>query len=342
MASNCIAGTPSSRERGSYRRGVSSRGRIFALVALAAAVASGVVVVGVLATRNHVPTAPKARPGHPPLTLDLGVRTDPEARALRAAQRLRAAKRYAAAATIFGRYRSLEAEVGSALAEQPIAAASRLQQLQAEHPRSSLVALHLGLALYWLRRNDEALTSWQAAARSQPDTAYAVRAEDFLHPQYAPGLPRFVPSFPMPPRIRALPPATQLAALRRAAATGGAREKLLYGVALQQLERPRSAERQFAAAASLAPDDPDARVAAAVGLFDKARPARAFSRLGPLTRTFPQAQTVRFHLGLLLLWSAQVAEARKQLTRARAEGLKTPLGRQATEYLAALARLGTS
>jgi tetratricopeptide (TPR) repeat protein len=321
---------------------VSSRGRIFAIVALAAVVASGVVVVGVLATRNDVPPTPKARGGHAPLSLDLAVRTDPEARALRQALRLYTAKRYAEAGVIFRRYGSLEAQVGAALAERPTDAASRLQQLEAEHPRSSLVALHHGLALYWLRRNDEALTAWQTAARQQPDTPYAVRAEDFLHPQYAPGLPRFVPSFPMPARIRTLPPAQELAALRRAAAAGGAREKLLYGVALQQLDRPLSAERQFAAAARLAPDNPDARVAAAVGRFDKAKPAAAFSRLGPLTRVFPHAQTVRFHLGLLLLWSAQLTEARKQLTEARAEGPNSALGKQATQYLGALRRLGTS
>jgi tetratricopeptide (TPR) repeat protein len=321
---------------------VSSRGRIFAIVALSAVVASGVVVVGVLATRNDVPPTPKVRSGRPPLSLDLALRTDPEARALRQALRLYAAKRYADAAAIFRRYGSLEAQVGAALAERPVDAASRLQQLEAEHQRSSLVALHLGLALYWLRRNDEALTAWRTAAQLQPDTPYAVRAEDFLHPRFAPGLPRFVPSFPSPPRIRALPPAQQLAALRRAAAAGGAREKLLYGVALQQLDRPLSAERQFAAAARVAPGDPDARVAAAVGRFDKANPAAAFSRLGPLTRVFPHAQTVRFHLGLLLLWSAQVTEARKQLSEARAEDPKTALGTQATQYLEALRRLGTN
>jgi tetratricopeptide (TPR) repeat protein len=341
-AFDCIASTASGRKRGSYRRRMSSPGRIFALVALSAVVASGVVVVGVLATRDDVPPTPKARQGHAPLTLDLGVRTDAEARALREAQRLYAARRYTAAGAIFRRDGSLEAQVGAALAEQPAAAAARMQQLRAEHPQSSLVALHFGLALYWLRRNDEALAAWRAAARHQPDTPYAVRAEDFLHPQYAPGLPRFVPSFPMPLRLRVLPPSQQLAALRRAAASGGAREKILYGVALQQLDRPRSAERQFAAAARLAPDDPDARVAAAVGLFDKGRPARAFGRLGPLTRTFPHAQTVRFHLGLLLLWSAQVAEARKQLTQARAEGPRTRLGEQAMQYLRALRRLGTN
>jgi len=50
-----------------------------------------------------------------------------------------------------------------------------------------------------------------------------------------------------------------------------------------------------------------------VGLFDKARPAEAFSRLGPLSRDYPKSATVRFHLGLLLLWSGQVKEARRQL-----------------------------
>jgi tetratricopeptide (TPR) repeat protein len=320
---------------------VSSRGRIFALVALAAVLASGVVVVGVLATRNHVPAAAKPRTGRPPLSLDVGVRTDREAEALRRAQTLYRAGQADAAARIFGRYSSLEAQVGFALADWPGSTVTRLEQLQADHPRSSLVALHLGLALYWVRRNDEALAAWQAAARREPDTPYAIRAGDFLHPQYAPGLPRFVPSFAMPLRIRVLPPAQQLAALRRAARAGGTHEKILYGVALQQLDRPRSAERQFAAAARLAPGDPDARVAATVGLFDKAKPAAAFSRLGPLTRVFPQAQTVRFHLGLLLLWSAQVSEARRQLTQARDEGPKTPLGRQATQYLAALRNVGT-
>ena len=98
---------------------------------------------------------------------------------------------------------------------------------------------------------------------------------------------------------------------------------------------------QFAAAARLAPDDPDARVAEAVGRFDKANPARAFGKLGPLTRVFPQAQTVRFHLGLLLLWSAQVKEARKQLQRAQRQAPHSLLGKQATQYLAALGRIGT-
>jgi predicted Zn-dependent protease len=317
------------------------RGRVFFLVTLAAVVASGLVVAGVLATRNHVAAAPKPRSGRPPLALDLGVRTDREAQDLNRAQQLYADKRYAEAKQIFDRYRSLEAQVGSALASWPDQSLEDLQALAADHPRSSLLALHLGLAYYWDRREQQALSSWQAAQALEPDTSYAIRADDFLHPRFAPGLPGFVPSFQTPLRIRVLEPARRLAALRRQAEGGGARAKLLYGAALQQLGHPRSAEKQFAAAARLAPNDPDARVAATVGLFDKADPSAAFSRLGPLVRVFPHAQTVRFHLGLLLLWSAQVAAARTQLTRARDEDPSSLLGKEANRYLAALRGGGT-
>jgi tetratricopeptide (TPR) repeat protein len=320
---------------------VSSRGRVFALVALAAVAASGVVVVGVLATRGHVPAPPKPRAGRPPLALDLGVRTDAEARALRQAQQLYGDGKVDAAAATFRRYHSLEARVGAALASWPKSTIATLQELQAEHPRSSLVALHRGLALYWGRRDAEALAAWRAAAKDQPDTSYAVRAGDFLHPQFAPGLPHFVPSFPLPRRIEKLPQPQQFIAIRNAAARGGPSTKILYGSALQQLGRPVSAERQFAAAARLAPDDPDARVAAAVGLFDKANPSRAFSRLGPLTQVFPHAQTVRFHLGLMLVWSAQVKEARRQLRLAKREDPHSALGQQADQYLRALRTVRT-
>ena len=320
---------------------MSSRGRVFALVGLAAVVASGVVVVGVLATRGHVPATPKPRAGRPPISLYFGVRSDAEAQALGRAQRLYAGKQVEPAAKTFARYGSLEAQVAAAIAAWPDGTLTRLEQLASDHPNSSLVALHLGLALYWLHRDSEAVATWRAAAQHQPDTPYAVRAGDFLHPQFAPGLPRFVPSFRMPLRIRILPAAQQLAALRRAARSGDAHAKILYGSVLQELGRPLSAERQFAAAARLAPNDPDARAAAAVGLFDKAAPARAFGRLGPLTRVFPHAQTMRFHLGVMLLWSAQVQAARKQLTRARDEGPNTLLGNEAKRYLAAIRGVGT-
>jgi tetratricopeptide (TPR) repeat protein len=320
---------------------MTARARVFLLVALAAVAASGIVVVGVLATRSHVPSV-EPRRGAPPLALDLGLRTDPEARALQQAERLYDRdRRQKQAAKIFARYHSLEAEVGAALADWPSGTVTRLQTLAAEHPRSSLVAFHLGVALYWSRRAQEAQTAWRAAEKLQPDSLYAVSAADFLHPRFAPGLPTFVPSFQAPLRIRVLTPSRQVAALEHAARTGDAHAKILYGVALQKLDRPRSAEAQFAAAARESPNDPEARAAAAVGLFDKANPSLAFSRLGPLVRVFPHAQTVRFHLGLLLLWIAEINRAREELRQALAEGPGTPLGREASAYLQALRQVGT-
>src|SRR6185436_20939089 len=116
--------------------------------------------------------------------------------------------------------------------------------------------------------------------------------------------------------------------------------KLLYGAALQRLGMTRSAEKVYDAAARDAPHDVEARVAAAVGRFDKARPADAFSRLGPLTRAFPHKATVRFHLGLLLLWSGEVKEARTQLVRATTVEPGSPLAQEARKYLDTLDKAG--
>ena len=314
---------------------MTARGRVFSLVALAAVVASGVVVIGVLATRSNVPKV-EPRPGTPPLAFDFGLRADSEAQALERAETLYNNRKRAQAAPVFGRYHSVEAEIGAAFAAWPADTVRRLQTLAGEHPQSSLVALHLGFALYWSRLDQEAVTAWRAAAKLQPDTPYAVRAGDFLHPRFGPELPIFVPSFDVPSRIRALSPARQVAVLEQAARTDGADAKILYGVALQRLYHPVSAERQFAAAAREAPNDAEARVAEAVGLFSKDNPSLAFSRLGPLVRVFPHAQTVRFHLGKLLLWIREIPKAREELQRALAEGPRTPLGMQATLLLRAL------
>jgi tetratricopeptide (TPR) repeat protein len=319
---------------------VSPRARVFALVALAAVVASGVVVIGVLATRSDVP-ARKLRPGRPPLALDLGLRTDAEARALERAQTLYNRGRPRQAAEIFDGQRSLEAEVGAVLAAWPDHSLDRLRALAAANPRSALVALHLGLALYWTHRDAEAASAWRDATRAQPNTPYAVRASDFLHPRFAPGLPVFVPSFATPLRIRVLPPRRQLAALARLATRGGERGRILYGVALQRLGRPLSAEAQFAAAARIAPSDPEALSAAAVGLFDKSDPSRAFARLGPLTRQFPHAQTVRFHLGLLSIWIGGFAQARRELRLAVADDPHSTFAREARALLKRLENVRT-
>jgi len=121
----------------------------------------------------------------------------------------------------------------------------------------------------------------------------------------------------------------------------GADAKLLYGLALWNLRRPVSAEREFSAAAKLAPDDPVARTAAAVGAYSKASPVNAFGRLGPLTGVFPTSAVVRFHLGLLLLWNGEPKKAAAQLRLAVADGPQTIYAKNAKVLLASLAKNGT-
>ena len=147
--------------------------------------------------------------------------------------------------------------MGAALAAWPDGL-GRLEALASEHPRSALVQLHLGLGLYWVGRSAAARDAWRHAKVLGPDSSYAVRASDLLHPELPiPGLPFFIPSFPSPPALAKLSPPRQFAFLAARARTGGVREKLLFGTALQRLGRPLSAERQFVAAAALAPNDPD-------------------------------------------------------------------------------------
>jgi tetratricopeptide (TPR) repeat protein len=202
-----------------------------------------------------------------------------------------------------------------------VGSVSRLRRLATANRRSSFVRLNLGLALFWQRDNSAALTAWRQAKRLQPDTPSGVRAGDLLHPDSPRGLPQFEPS--------------------TAGADTPVRRLIIRGVRLQASGRPLSAERLFARAARLAPGDPDAQVAAAVGLYDKDDPSRAFSRLGPLVRRFPHAQTVRFHLGLLSIWLGTFGQARKELRLALAENPKSTYGREARLLLKRLENVRT-
>jgi len=323
---------------------VSPRARTYLLVALAAASAAALVIGTVAFTRTSTggatstpaqktPTAPGRAPA---LVLDLGVRTDPEAVALRRANRLYAAGKRREAGRIFARYRSVQAEVGAALAAWPAGTVTRLERLADRHPASALVLLHLGLVRVASGLTPAARAAWRQALARDPNRTAAVQAESLLYPNFAPGRPPFVPGFSVPASVARLSPPRQFAALARAARGNDVRAKLLYGSALQRLGRPVSAEREFAAAARLAPRDAEAQTAAAVGLFSKAKPALAFSRLGPLAPRFPRSQSVRFHLGELLIWIGQLDKARAELRLADAVGHKTTLGKTAREFLAQL------
>ena len=323
---------------------LSPRARVVAVVTIVAALSAG-LVVGITAASSDRPatvaatTGTTQRAGAPPLSLDLGVRTDAEATDLRRALALYEKDDLEGAAALFEKHSSLEARVGQAFARWPDATVARLTQLAGLHPKSALVQLNLGIALFWAGE-DGAKAAWRSAAELEPDTPYAVTAGNLLYPGFARNLPVFVPSFDVPAGIGSLSAPAQLRALEQRAGKGDRDGTLLYGVALQRLGRQRSAERVFASLAARRPNDAEAQVAAAVARFDKAAPVKAFSRLGPLSRRFPQAATVRFHLGLLLLWSGEVKQARRQLRLARTVEPGSALAHEAKRYLDELAAAG--
>jgi tetratricopeptide (TPR) repeat protein len=316
---------------------VSARTRVTLVVGGAAALAAVVVAGAAVLSAEDVPTreavtrVSEPRAGAPSLVLDLGVRDDREARELRQAVEAHNAGRRQEAARVFDRYDSLEAKIGAAFAAWP-GSLNRVEQLGALYPRSALAQLHLGLARFWAGEAGAA-AAWREARDVEPDTLYAVRANDLLHPDFAPGVPLLVPSAPFPPGLERQAPPQQLETLRAAAEADGLDARLLYGVALQRLGRTDSAQRVYDAAAKEFPGEPEALVAHAVGRYTKERPAAAFSRLGPLTRRFPRSSTVRFHLGLLLLWQRDVTEAKRQLRLAVQAEPGSRLAREAQRYL---------
>jgi tetratricopeptide (TPR) repeat protein len=320
---------------------MSTRRRVALLVALAAAAAVAVVAAAVVSSDGESATAtpqePGLREGRPPLSLSLGFRTDAEARDLSQAAALYGQGKTDQAAALFAKHDSLEAKVGSAFASWPDGSLDRLEQLAKLYPAQAVVQLHLGLARLWANEGDP-VAAWRAAAEAEPDTPYAILAGNVLYPKLPRGLPAFIPSFAAPAAVTKLPPGRQLEALRVQAERGSVRDVLLYGVGLQRVGRSVSAGTVFDQAARRAPRDVEAQVASAVGRFDKANPAVAFGRLGPLTRRFPSEPSVRFHLGVLLLWTGRVDEAQRQLRLASRTKPDSPLAREAARYLETIRR----
>ncbi len=309
---------------------------MFLLVGLAAAAAIAVVAAAVISSGDGSATTTvavaKPRPGRPPLSFALGFRDDEEARDLdRGATLYRRGELHGAAA-FFARHDSLEAKVGSAFVTWPAGTLDRVEQLAKLYPESAAIHFHLGLARLWARTGDP-VSAWRAAIEAEPDTPYAVLAGNLLHPRLPRGLPAFIPSFAASVEVIQLAPERQLEALRTRAERGGAGELLLYGVGLQRVGRPVSAAQVFERAARSAAESAEAQVAAAVGQFDKDAPERAFGRLGPLARRFPNEPTVRFHLGVLLLWTGRVDAAARQFRLATRTRPDSPLAREAARYL---------
>jgi tetratricopeptide (TPR) repeat protein len=203
------------------------------------------------------------------------------------------------------------AAVRDAFAHAPRDAARRLELVARSGRGDPVVLFNYGVALYCAGYLGDAGQVFLAAKKAGRDTYYEMRADEFLHPQYLQpedGL------YPIPVLVR---PNTLVQ----------------QGQLLQRQGHQHSAERLYARAARLHPDDDESQVAAAVGLFDEANLVPAFSHLGPLVERFPKSQVVRFNLGLLLAWTGQRDQALTEFRRARALGPRTKLGRQAAQIL---------
>jgi tetratricopeptide (TPR) repeat protein len=306
---------------------VSPRARARLLTGRAAAAAAALVVGAAVlqGTREGggEPRGAQVERPPPPLELGLSVRDDPEARALREAEK------------VFEE-------------EGPAAARPRFEELLAASPESVEAAVGVAIAAWpdetvaRLASGDRegAEAEWREVLRRDPDTPAALRAEDVLHPEIAPGRPPFVAPLEAPPGLDELTPAEQLAELERLAAGGEVDDMLRYGMALQRVGRPVSAGEAFAAASEAHPRSLPAAVAAALGRFEKDDPSAAFSRLGPLARR-DEDGVVRYHLGLALSWIAQVEEAKRQLRQARDAGPQAFYGREAERLLERLEEVGS-
>ena len=121
---------------------MSPRARIIVIAGAAACLAAGGTVALAVITSSGKPGSdnkPVPLSGTPPLALDLGLRTDREATALRRAEGLYSSKRRAAAGRIFARFHSPAAQIGAAFAAWPDSGLDTLERLARDHPRDSLV-----------------------------------------------------------------------------------------------------------------------------------------------------------------------------------------------------------
>jgi tetratricopeptide (TPR) repeat protein len=317
---------------------VAARTRVYATVLAAAVlVAGGVVVITWLQARGEPTSAAtvKARKGIPPLLFDFGLRNDREVQDLARGAALLKAGRRAQAEALFARYHDVQAQLGTAFAKWPDL--DEVEHIAAAHPDSAVAQLHLGLALVYAGRDADAATTLKRVETQFPDSPSSVDAENLLYSRDFPGLPYLI----VPVTVPAAPTlAQQVAIAARDARRDDAQAKLRYGVMLWRLQHRVSARRWLDAAAKR---DPSAETltAAAVSAFTKRNPVAAFGRLGPLTGRYPNAPVVRFHLGILLLWTHQLAKAKTQLQMVLASHPDSLYGKEARKLLAALGPNGT-
>jgi hypothetical protein len=208
--------------------------------------------------------------------------------------------------------------IRAAFRSWPHGSVDAMETLGQQYPHDPVVQLYLGIALVWAGYDADATPVLERVKSKSVgwDTPWEIQADNLLHPQYFPNDPEFTPI--------------------------GDDPLLARGARLQAQGRQHSAEHLYELAAKREPRNAEAQVAAAVGRFDKDNLSASFSRLGPLTRTFPRSQSVRFYLGLLLAWTGQRNPAVTQFRKTVALGAGTSLGRSAEAFVAKIDKLGTA
>jgi tetratricopeptide (TPR) repeat protein len=318
------------------------RRRLLAVVA-AALLGAAIVVVVAVAGRSPEPRAAPARTGavqgQPPLVLDLGARYTVDGTAT---QRLAALERkgdyhddgllaLAVASARFdtgdvdGARDALDAaaarlgsgdervQVGRALLSydpsDPGRALQRLQNLQSDR-KDPFPRFEEGLVLLFAGRQKDAAAKLRAARNAAPDSSYALRADNALHPQMRIGYPLWVPTHSLPEGSTA----ALAAAARRQPDSVTA--QLALAAALQQQGRRTLALAAARKALQADPRSVDAQVASVVLAFSKDRPQQAFGGLGNLIKAEPEEASPVFHLGLLLIWLEQRKQAIEEFRKA--------------------------
>jgi tetratricopeptide (TPR) repeat protein len=209
----------------------------------------------------------------------------------------------------------------TAFKDWPHGSISTMQQLGLTYPKSALVQYYRGVALIWAGYPDDAASALELAKKLGTNTIWQGRADDLLHPQYFE--PTSGPPYPV------FEPTSKNVLLER-------------GSFLQQQGHQESAEQLYLEAAKRDPDDVEAQVAEAVGLFNESNLVPTFSHLGPLVKRFPTSQSVHYYLGFLLAWTHQESSAIQQFEETVKLGPSTALGRTSTRLLEAIAKSGGS
>jgi len=213
------------------------------------------------------------------------------------------------------------AAIEQAFRTWPNGSINEVQKLGLEYPENAVVQYFRGVALLWAGYPVDAQAALQFAKKLGTNTIIQGRADNLLHPGY------YQPTNANPYPI--FQPIEKNALLER-------------GSLVQQEGHQESAEKLFAQAAKLDPNDPQAATAAAVALFDESNIEPSISDLGMLTGRFPHSQIVRYYLGLLLAWTGQPSAAIPQFEDAVKFGPTTAIGKAARTLLEGYAKSSAS